>query len=120
MNLGKLVGLALPAVAAATTAHAAPPLGVGDCVGPKITTVEQLPGNKAVFHGTPAPLLAAPGGKPTGRSIPPGETYVVFEAERGFLHLKASGNSGGRTRETVAGWVSSASVAYFYGPHNCM
>lgn len=120
MNLGKTACLALTAVVAASTVHAAPALGVGDCVGPKVISVEQLPGNRAVFHGTPALLLAVPGGRSTGQSILPGETYVVFEAERGFLHLKASGNSGSMARDAVAGWVSAASVSYFWGPHNCL
>ncbi len=100
-------------------AHAAPTLGVGDCVGPKIVSSRQLPGNRTVFNGTPAPLFAAPGGPPAGQSVPVGETYLVTEVQRGFLHLKASTNSGKLAPGTVVGWVAASSVGYFWGPHNC-
>lgn len=100
-------------------AHATPTLGVGDCVGPKIASVQQLPDGRTVFGGTPAPLFAAPGGTSNGRTVPVGETYLVVESRRGFLRLKASINSGNLAPGTVVGWVAASSVSYFYGPHNC-
>ena len=96
-----------------------PRLGVGDCVGPKIVSLRQLPGNRTVFDGTPAALFATPGGASTGQAVAVGETYLVAELQRGFLHLKASGNSGKLAPGTVVGWVAASSVTYFYGPHNC-
>ena len=100
-------------------AHAAPTLGVGDCVGPKIVSSRQLPGNRTVFVGTPAPLFSAPGGTSNGRTVPVGETYLVTESQRGFLLLKASTNSGILAPGTVVGWVAASAVTDFYGPHNC-
>jgi hypothetical protein len=118
MSLGKI---ALSAVVACGVGHAvaAPALGVGACVGPKIVAVRQLPGGRTAFDGTAAPILAAPGGAPTGKSIPVGETYLVIAAQHGFLQLKASNNSGNLAPGTVVGWVALATVTYFYGPHNC-
>jgi hypothetical protein len=115
--------LRLTAVAVLTLgalgAHAAPTLGVGDCVGPKIVSSRQLPGNRTAFNGTPAPLFATPGGAATGQAIAVGETYLVTEVQRGFLHLKASVNSGKLAPGTVVGWVAASSVGYFWGPRNC-
>ena len=99
--------------------HAAPTMGVGDCVGPKIVSSRQLPGNRTVLNGTPAPLFAAPGGPPAGQSVAVGETYLVTEVQRGFLHLKASTNSGKIAPGTVVLWVAASSVSCFRGPHNC-
>lgn len=113
-----LMAMALLALGV-TQAHAAPTLGVGDCVGPKVVSSRQLPGNRTVFNGTPAPLFAAPGGQPTGHSVPVGDTYLVTEAQHGFLRLKASTNSGSVVPGTVVGWVATSSVSYFWGPHNC-
>lgn len=118
MHLNGIAALA-SLVFAATGAQAAPPLGVGDCVGPKILSSRQFPGGRTTFRGMPAPLFASPGGQPTGRSVPVGDTYLVTEARRGYLRLKASTNSGDVAPETVVGWVAAPSVTYFYGPHNC-
>ena len=118
MRLLRLTAVAVLTLCA-LRAHAAPTLGVGDCVGPKIVSSRQLPGNRTAFNGTPAPLFAAPGGSPTGQSIAVGDTYLVTEVQRRFLHLKASTNSGKLAPGTVVGWVSAPSVGYFYGPHNC-
>ena len=117
----RLAGLTAAAVLtfAGVGVHAAPILGVGDCVGPKIVSSRRLPGNRIVFNGTPAPLFDAPRGSPTGKAIAVGDTYLVTEVQRGFLHLKASTNSGKLAPGTVVGWVSAPSVGYFWGPHNC-
>ena len=113
------LSVAVVAMVAACGASAAPTLGVGDCVGPKIVSSRQLPGGRTDFLGTPAPLFASPGGPPTGRTIPVGDTYLVTEVQGGFLHLKASTNSPGLAPGTVVGWVRAPSVAYFWAPHNC-
>jgi hypothetical protein len=118
MRLPGLTAMAVLTLTAVST-HAAPTLGVGDCVGPKVVSVRQLPGNRTVFNGTPAPLFATPGGAPTGQSVPVGETYLVTESQRGSLRLKASVNSGKLAPGTVVGWVAASSVTYFWGPHNC-
>ena len=118
----RAMGLVVTIMAALAASHAhaaAPTLGVGDCVGPKIISSRQLPGGHTDFVGTPAPVFAAPGGPPTGRTIPVGDTYLVTEVQNGFLHLKASTNSGAVAPGTVVGWVRTPSVTYFYGPHNC-
>ena len=119
MRLNGLVAVALLALAATGAHAAAPTLSVGDCVGPKVLSSRQLPGGRTTFRGTPAPLFAAPGGAPTGQSIPVGDTYLVTEAQRGYLRLKASTNSGTLAPGTPVGWVAASAVTYFYGPHNC-
>lgn len=118
----RATGLVVAIMAAFTAfdAHAvAPTLGVGDCVGPKIVSSRQTAGGHTDFVGTPAPVFTAPGGQATGRTIPVGDTYLVTEVQNGFLHLKASTNSGAVAPGTVVGWVRTPSVTYFYGPHNC-
>jgi hypothetical protein len=50
---------------------------------------------------------------PTGNAIAVRDTYLVTEVQRGFLHLKASVNSGKLAPGTVVGWVAAPSVSYF-------